>query len=134
MAEQATQPQTTFCWHECVTPDPAAAKKFFTELFGWTSSEMPMGDQGTYSMLHAGEEPVAGVMGMEGPEWEGIPPHWMSYIQVDDLDASCGKVTKLGGSIKVPPTEIPNNMGKFAVIADPSGAVISLYEQPSGSC
>lgn len=132
MPEQQAPPKTgTFCWTELVTPDVDKAKRFYTELIGWTTSEMPMGEGGTYTMLHppGTDEPVGGIMAMEGEQWEGIPPHWMPYILVEDVDASARRVVELGGKVKVEPMDIPN-IGRFCVIADPTGAVISLFCGP----
>jgi predicted enzyme related to lactoylglutathione lyase len=53
------------------------------------------------------------------------PPHWMTYIAVDDVDQSAAKVWELGGKVCVPPTDIPNT-GRFCVVNDPSGATFSL--------
>ncbi|MCK4873642.1 MAG: VOC family protein [Phycisphaerales bacterium] len=128
MSESTKPKQGTFCWTELMTRDAAAAKAFYTELIGWTTSEMPMGGAGTYTMFTppGAKESVGGMMQMDGPEFEGLPPHWMPYIAVDDVDASAEKVKALGGSIKMPPTDIPN-IGRFCVIEDPTGAVISLF-------
>ena len=127
MSETTTM--STFCWQECMTPDAAASRKFYCDLLGWTTSEMPMGDCGTYTMFHPaeGEDPVGGFMEMNGPEWENIPPHWLSYISVTDVDEKAKQVLALGGKIMVEATEIPG-VGKFCVISDPTGAVIALFE------
>jgi predicted enzyme related to lactoylglutathione lyase len=120
-----------FCWHELVTRDTAAAKKFFCDLMGWTTSEQDMGPMGTYTMFEQDGLAVGGMMGMDHPDWEGVPPHWMTYLQVDDVDAKAAKVTELGGTICVPPTDIPN-VGRFCVINDPSGGTISLFKSAKG--
>ncbi|MCR5879018.1 VOC family protein [Phenylobacterium sp. J367] len=56
---------------------------------------------------------------------QGVPPNWTSYVAVDDVDAAAAKATTLGGEVQVPPTDIPG-IGRFAVIADPTGAVIAI--------
>ena len=131
--EQDKIPPGTICWHECMTRDGAAAKSFYTALFGWTTSEMPMGDSGNYTMFHPGQgqEALGGFMEMDGPQFEGVPPHWLTYFAVDDVDVAAAKVTELGGTVVVPPTAIPN-VGQFAVIADPTGAVIALFHGGGG--
>ena len=86
-----------------------------------------MGEMGTYTMFKKGEQPVGGMMAMPPDCGEGVPPHWMSYIAVDDVDASTAKVEQLGGKVRVPPTAIPN-VGRFSVITDPTGATISLFK------
>ena len=63
---------------------------------------------------------------MVGPQWQGVPAHWMSYFTVDDVDAAAAKVKELGGNVCVPPTDIP--VGRFAVVSDPAGATFSLFK------
>lgn len=124
---QAPPAAGTFCWNELMTTDVGAAKAFYTGLLGWSTEEMDMGEMGTYTIFRKGEQQVAGMMAMVGDSWEGVPPHWMSYIAVDDVDASTAKVEQLGGKVCVPPTDIPN-VGRFSVITDPAGATISLFK------
>jgi len=133
MSETATSPPPavgTFCWDELMTTDVGAAKTFYTELLGWSTEEMDMGEMGTYTMFKKGEQPVAGMMAMPPDCGEGVPPCWMSYIAVDDVDASTARVEQLGGKVCVPPTDIPN-VGRFSVITDPTGAMISLFKGKS---
>lgn len=128
MAEpQSKLQQGTFCWTELATTDTEAAEKFYCELLGWTCKISDIGDT-TYTIFSAGTTEVGGMFKMEGEQWQGICPHWMSYITVDDIKASTEKAVKLGASIKVPPTDIPT-VGCFCVIQDPTGAVISLFQQ-----
>ena len=121
-----------FCWMELMTPDRPKAKQFYEKLLGWQSVDREMrgmteGSTMTYTMSGPAGKPyqVAGMMDMEGPMWEGIPPHWMAYISVKDVDASAAKVKELGGTVKVPPMDIPS-VGRFCIIQDPTGAVVSL--------
>jgi predicted enzyme related to lactoylglutathione lyase len=111
-----------FSWNELLTTDPAAATEFYTQLFGWTTQAWPMGDF-DYTIVKAGESDAGGIMPI--PEKaKGMPPSWGAYVTVEDVDATVAKAEKLGGKIIVPPTEIPT-VGRFAVIQDPQGAVIS---------
>jgi hypothetical protein len=127
-AEHAAKVGRIFCWHELMSNDVEKAKAFYGELLGWKTSEMTVGEHGSYTIFHEteGDPGIAGMMGMDGPEWEGIPPHWMMYIMVDDVDAQTARVTELGGNVCVPPTDIPN-IGRFAVVQDPTGATFSLF-------
>ncbi|MBK9120498.1 MAG: VOC family protein [Phycisphaerales bacterium] len=122
-------PMPLFCWHELMTRDPATAQRFYCELLGWGTLEANMGGT-TYTMFTAPTAPqgAAGMLAMTGPQFEGVPANWLAYIAVEDLDATVARVTKLGGQVRVPITPIPN-MGRFAVIADPTGAVVALYQQ-----
>jgi len=105
-----------------MTTDVEGAKKFYTQLFGWETEDMPSENM-SYTITKIGDEGVGGIMPLP-PEAEGVPPHWGVYITVDDVDATASKAEELGGKIHVPPTDIPN-VGRFCVIQDPQGSVIS---------
>lgn len=85
-----------------------------------------MGPGRTYTLIRHGGKDNGGMMGMDGSEWKGIPPHWMIYVAVDDVDKTAAQCAKLGGTVCVPPTDIP--VGRFAVLNDPQGAAISIYK------
>jgi predicted enzyme related to lactoylglutathione lyase len=114
--------QGAFSWFELTTTDPEAAKNFYTQLFGWTTEDMPMENM-AYTILKVGEEGVGGIM-QTPPQAEGLPPNWGVFVTVDDVDATAKKAEELGANILVPPTDIPN-VGRFFVLQDPQGAVIS---------
>jgi predicted enzyme related to lactoylglutathione lyase len=111
-----------FSWFELTTTDVEGAKKFYSNLFGWDTEEMPMADM-NYTMVKVGEEGLGGIMSIP-PKAEGSPPNWGVYVTVDDVDATAKKAEELEGKILVPPTDIPN-VGRFSVLQDPQGAVIS---------
>jgi hypothetical protein len=77
-----------------------------------------------YTVLKAGDAEVGGLMTMP-PDMGAVPPYWGTYVTVDDVDASTKLVEELGGQVKVPPMDIPD-VGRFAVIADPQGAILSI--------
>jgi predicted enzyme related to lactoylglutathione lyase len=108
-----------------MTTDPKAALDFYTRLVGWTTSAIDMGPMGTYTMLHVGGRGVGGLVPFEASH--GIPSHWISYITVADVDEACRAVPEAGGRVCVPPTDIPN-VGRFAVIEDGQGAVVSPFK------
>ncbi|HZU84101.1 MAG TPA: VOC family protein [Polyangiaceae bacterium] len=114
----------TFCWDELVTPDPAAAVKFYTPIYGWTVVEQPMGSMGTYHVLKRGDVMSGGIMKTPGP---GVPTYWAAYVAVKDVDATMKRAEKLKAKLVVPPSDIPG-MGRFAVFSDPSGAVLSIFQ------
>lgn len=128
MTEQQHSSTGTFCWTELMTRDVAAAKKFYSELIGWKLVDQNMGGM-NYTLITppGAKEPVGGMMQMEGQQFEGVPSNWMPYIMVESVDDRAKRCTELGGQIKVPPTDIPN-VGRFCVIEDPTGAVISLFQ------
>jgi hypothetical protein len=80
-----------------------------------------------YTGLLAGDTPVAGLMTLPKDACDaGAKPGWTGYVGVDDVDATAARVTKAGGAMHMPPTDIPN-VGRFAMVADPQGTVFSLF-------
>ena len=63
---------------------------------------------------------------------QGIPPNWMPYIEAGNVDDAARKVTSLGGTVVVPPSDIPGT-GRFAVVRDPQGATFGLYKSNTAS-
>lgn len=132
MSEQATAQQEkeqmmpahgSICWTELGTRDFEAAKKFYSELLGWEFKQSAAVSEMKYEEYSSGGRPYGGIYQM-GEEFGEMPSHWMSYVAVDDVDASAKQVEALGGKICVPPTDI--SVGRFCVINDPTGATISL--------
>ena len=107
-----------------MTTDPDAAKKFYTELFNWTTEDMTMEGGIEYTVVKAGDREVGGLMKMP-PEAEGAPSHWGAYVTVDNVDATAEQAQQLGGNVVLPPRDIPQ-VGRFAVIQDPTGAFIAV--------
>ncbi|MDI1483787.1 VOC family protein [Polyangium sp. y55x31] len=116
-----------FCWADLTTTDPAAAKAFYTALFGWTAEDMPL-PGGAYTMFRKREHDVAGLGGQPPEEQSrGIPPHWNIYVSVADADAVAAKAAELGGNILAPAFEVMES-GRMAIVADPTGAVFFLWQ------
>jgi predicted enzyme related to lactoylglutathione lyase len=117
----------SMCWNELMTTDTTKAVTFYAGLFGWETETMSMGDQGDYTMFKGGGgQPAGGMMAIQ-PEMGPIPPNWLVYFAVDDVDNSHDNAVGLGGKAIVPPTDIME-VGRFAVIADPVGAVFGIYK------
>jgi predicted enzyme related to lactoylglutathione lyase len=118
-------------WSELTTTDPSAAAEFYGKLLGWTFESMDMAG-GTYRVVKVGDTAVAGIMGqpLGAPP---MPPAWGTYVTVDNLDECVKRAAELGGKQIVPPSDVPG-VGRFAVIQDPQGAVLSLmtYERRTG--
>ena len=116
-----------FVWYELMTTDAKAAATFYTNVVGWTAE--PAGPPGMdYSIFKAGAANAAGLMTLPKEACDaGARPGWMGYVGVDDLDAMLGRLVKAGGAVRMPATPIPG-IGRFAVVADPHGAVFSLFE------
>jgi len=122
MDEQFKQ-HGAFSWCELMTTDAEAAKDFYTKLFGWDTEAMSMPGM-TYTMVKAGGKGIGGIMAMPKDAPPGMSPIWGSYVTVDDVDATARTAEQLGAKLLVPPQDIPK-VGRFCVIQDPQGAVIS---------
>ena len=112
-------------WQELATTNPAEALSFYSALVGWESKGEPMPG---YHVFGREGEMIGGVMGTECPDGSTRAPQWMPYITVDDLDATVAKVEGLGGSIIMPPMDLPNDSGRIAVIKDPQGVTTGLAQ------
>jgi hypothetical protein len=120
-------PAGSFCWIELHTSDQNAAKKFYGSLFGWTPQDMPMGPNDFYTIFKLqGRDAAAGCSLRPDETSMGVPPHWLIYIAVDDVDAAAPKAEKLGGKILAPPFDVMD-AGRMAVVQDPTGAVFCLW-------
>ncbi len=118
----------TFCWHELVTKDAEACKKFYGALFGWTFTEKEIRNT-PHTIFHKDGQDLASMFQIL-PEWGDLSPHWMTYIAVDDVDAKAREAEELGGSIVVPPTDIPT-VGRASVVLDPGGAAVAFIKMNS---
>jgi hypothetical protein len=112
-------------WSELLTRDTLAAGKFYSGLFGWTLKDMPMKDM-TYTLFSKGSTQAGGMMPIRR-EWGPMPSNWLTYFAVDDCDARADRAKRLGARIGQPPTDVPN-VGRFAVIEDPQGAVFAIIQ------
>ena len=115
-----------FVWFDLSTTDAAAAEEFYKSVVGWKTASWEEGEQ-PYTMWMAGETAVGGVGELtEEARNQGTPPHWSASIQTDDVDATTAKAVKLGGTVLLPPTDIPG-AGRFSVLKDPQGVVFSPF-------
>jgi len=113
------------CWNELLTQDTEQASSFYTELFGWSTQDMDMGDM-IYTIFMNGEKPAAGMMKL-GPGSGDVPPNWLVYFAVNDCDLSADETTRLGGNVINPPVDIPN-VGRFSVLSDSQGALFAIIK------
>lgn len=119
-----------FIWRELLTSDREAAKAFYGEVVGWTMQDMAQPDM-TYTVLNVGDFGVGGIMDIpEEAAKAGLTPRWFGYIYVEDVDAMVKQVEAKGGSVHKAPTDIPG-YGRFAVLADPHGALFNILA-PTG--
>ena len=117
----------TLTWAELLTTDTGKAKVFYTEVFGWTAKE----SDGGYTEYQLGDASIAGMMGKTPQMPAELPSSWTPYIRVTNVDKTVGEIGAAGGSIIMPGTDIPMTGGRFAVAADPTGAVFGLYQAGS---
>jgi uncharacterized protein len=113
--------QGAFSWFELTTTDVRAAESFYTRLFGWTTE--PWIGEGSYTLIKVDGKEVGGIVAARtGEKAQGIG--WGIYITVTDVDETARKVPEFGGKVLVQPTDIPR-VGRFCIIEDPQGAVIT---------
>jgi len=119
-----------FCWNELVTHDSAAAFRFYSELFGWkTLEQMDMGSAGTYRVFGLGDLRIGGMMDL--PKGGPLPPAWLYYLSVSDIDAAIARAKKRGGKLLNGPLDVPGG-GRIAQLLDPQGAPFALHRAPKG--
>ena len=134
MSEAKQAPDKTpgvISWNELISRDGSGSTSFYTQLFGWQVETMDMGEGLTYNVFNAGERPVGGMLPMP-PEAGQMPTMWMSYITVENLEESVAKAQSLGARVLKDVTRLP--MGSFAVISDPQGATVGLWEFSKEGC
>jgi len=119
----------TLCWTELHTTDPSAAKSFYQAVFGWATQDMPMGDF-SYTVIRpagGGDESSQGGIVPLSPEMvaAGMSARWLPYFEVANCDAVVAKATEQGGTVTYPAQDVPG-VGRFASLADPSGAAFNV--------
>ncbi len=117
------QQHGAFSWSELMTTDLKAAEEFYVKLFGWTMTDGPVEGM-EYRVMSAGGQGVGGMMSITS-DMQPMSPHWRTTVTVDDVDATTQMSEELGGKVLMQPQEIPA-VGRFSVIQDPQGAVITL--------
>jgi len=112
-----------FVHAELMSTDVAKAKEFYSKMFDWTLEDVPVGDI-TYTMIKVGEGTGGGLMKNPIP---GAPSTWVAYVEVSDLTQAVEKSRLLGANVMKDKTEVMG-MGSFAIISDPTGAMLGLWE------
>ena len=116
----------SFCWPELATSDAAGAKTFYRGIFGWDATDSPAGPDMVYTMLQKSGKNVGALYGL-GPEQKGVPPHWNIYVTVASADQTARKAKELGGKVVMEPFDVMD-IGRMAIIQDPQGAMICIWE------
>lgn len=114
------------CWNELATTDTARAEAFFAALFGWSAMTRELVGL-RYTTFARDGEPCGGMLPIDtssGP----VPPHWLVYFAVSDCDGQVALAQSLGGSVRVPPLDVPG-VGRYAVVTDPQGATFAVLEK-----
>lgn len=120
-----TEAPNSFAWAELNTRGLEKVKAFYQKVFGWAIKSSPMGEgMPPYTEWQLNGKSIGGGMEMGSQMPAQVPPHWLVYIAVSDTDAAAKKVSELGGRVNFPPSDYPG--GRFAVVADPQGAVFGL--------
>jgi len=129
MANRDSYAEGTPSWVDLATTDLAGAKEFYEGLLGWEFIDNPIDDsEETYTMGMRGDRAIVGMM--KQPQEQvamGLPTMWNAYISVDDIEATVAKVAGAGGSVMAPPFDVMD-AGRMAVIVDPAGGVVSLWQ------
>ena len=110
-------------WRELHADSLEKADAFYTALADWTGKTQQMEGMGDYVVWRQGEKMLAGAMNKPNAE---APPHWLDYFYTEDLEATVDTIVEEGGTVIMGPSEIPG-MGRFAIAADPTGAVFAPF-------
>ncbi len=131
MSEFVSYPPGTPCWIELATTNLPRAKAFYAGLFGWGFQDLRRGEAGVYSMCLLRGKPVAALFEMDPAQLaQGVPPYWSTHVTVADVDDSVGRVREAGGGVIQAPSDVID-AGRMAVIQDPTGAVVTLWQPRS---
>ena len=124
----SSSPQGTPSWLDLSTSDEAAAIEFYGSLFGWTNEANDAGGGMMYNMQKQGDAYVGGIYKQRDEEAaQGIPPHWTTYISVDNVDEAVTRVAGAGGQVYMEPYDVME-AGRMAIFAEPTGAVAAFWQ------
>jgi uncharacterized protein len=127
MGERTSHTPGTFSWTDLSTPDIEGAQAFYESLFGWEHEDLPIPGGGVYRMFRENGKDVAAASTAQ----EGQHPAWLSYVTVEDVDASAQRAGELGATVMMEPFDVME-AGRMALLQDPTGAVFAMW-QPKGN-
>lgn len=127
MGERDSYAPGTFCWADLGTTEGAAARDFYTGLLGWEAEDLAAGEDGVYTMFRRGGRDVAALYEMGADERGQLPPHWSSYVSVEDVAAVAARARALGAAVVADPFDVMDS-GRMAVVRDPGGANLHLWQ------
>ena len=119
----------TMGWNDLASRDAAAATSFYTQLLGWNTDDMDMGDGSTYTIMKVGERSNGGIYDASAFLPDGVPSHWTTWFVVDDTDAAVARATELGGTVVRPAQDSPQ--GRMGFLQDPTGAMFAIIASTS---
>lgn len=125
MPERTEFPHGEFSWTDLTTSDVDAAGTFYATLFGWVAEPVPMADAGGYTMFTLNGRHVAGLS--PAMPNDPSPPHWTTYVNVDDADKTTELVQSAGGSVLMPVMDVFTS-GRMAIFTDPVGAAFAVWQ------
>ena len=120
-------PSGSFVWYEHVSNDIAAARAFYESLFGWQTEAMQTGAVEPYQVIHNAGAGIGGYATASA----GAPSQWLSYLAVDDVDASYKAALAAGAQSLVAPADV-GSAGRSATLAGPTGGVFAIWKGTSG--
>jgi uncharacterized protein len=124
MAQVASATLNKPAWVDLATTDSAAAREFYTKVFGWAVEVNPDPQYGGYGIAKSNGDDAAGIGGTQSPDQ---PAAWSVYMGSDDLETLSSTVQDAGGTVAVPAFDV-GDQGRMAVFQDPSGAFISAWQ------
>jgi hypothetical protein len=125
--ERVADTHGQFVWYELMTTDVKAAEVFYAKVVGWGTRDASA-PGAAYTLFTAGEIPVCGMTNLPADVRRmGVKPGWLGYVGVDDVDAAADRFRRLGGTVHVPPMDIPD-ISRFSVVADPQNATLALVK------
>ena len=132
MADEAMKVHGSPNWADCATHDLTAAEDFYAAVFGWTSERVPVSDGSVYAIQRLDGKMVAGVYELNDEmRGKGVPPHWGTYFEVDDVAEVLNKA-KAGGGTIIEDVSSEAEVGSFAVVQDPVGAFLRIWHSAPG--
>lgn len=124
---------STFIWNELASTDTAAAREFYTRVFGWTVDEESMPTGETYTVFKNDGVPVAGMMDVRDTTAPAdTPSHWFGYLATRDAAATCRATRESGGVVLREPWSIPG-VGTLAILAGPDGSAFGIMQPESNA-
>lgn len=116
-------------WFDLTAPDAEGLREFYEAVVGWTTEPVDMGDYVDHVVQDAHGNPVGGVCHAKGSNAE-LPPVWLPYVIVIDIDASCQEARERGGHVLGDIRDMGSH-GRMAVVRDPAGACLALMQPPA---